>query len=114
MNILKKLPDYPETNYVAESKGDYIQIDLATPGYTASDITIESRENGIAVTGAPKKDIGEGRLVKGFTNFFALENPKKFDRANINAEIYNGILTIRVPVHEEFRSVKINIKQAEL
>jgi len=84
---------------------------MATPGYTAEEITIESRENGIVVTGSPKKSIGEGRLIKGFTNFFPLEDPKKFDRAHINAEIYNSILTIRVPVVEEFRSVKISIKQ---
>lgn len=111
MEILKKLPGYPETQFVAESKGEFIQIDMVAPGYTVEDITIEARENGIAVVGVPKKNIGDGRLLRGFTNFFPLEDHKKFDRKAVTAEIYNGILTIKVPVMEEFRSVKINVKQ---
>jgi len=111
MQILKKLPDYPEATFVAESMGDFLQVDILTPGYTVNDITIESRENGILAVGTPKKSLGFGKLVKGFANFFPLEDPKKFDRVKISAEIYNGILTIKIPVIEEYRSVKINVTQ---
>lgn len=112
MQILKKLPEYPPAQFVAESMGEYIQIEILAPGYTVKDLTIESRENGLVIIGLPKKGIGDGRLLRGFTNFFPLEDYKKFDRKNISAEIYNGVLTIKVPVVEEFRSVKINVSQA--
>jgi HSP20 family molecular chaperone IbpA len=112
MNILKKVPDYPETKFVAESKGDYIQVDMVAPGYTVDDLTIEARENGVLVVGKPKKSIGDGRLLPGFSNFFNLDDPKKFDRKNVTAEIYNGVLTVKIPVMEEYRTVKINVVQA--
>lgn len=109
MQILKKLPDYKEARYVSESMGEYIQIDIVAAGYTVEDLTIESRENGIVVVGNPKKTIGFGRIVRGFTNFFPIDDYKKFNREDIKAEIYNGIITIKLPVKEEFRAVKIKI-----
>ncbi len=109
MQILKKIPDYSEAKYVSESMGEYIQIDIQAAGYTIEDLTIESRENGIIVVGNPRKTIGFGKLVRGFSNFFPIDDYKKFDRENIKAEIYNGIITIKLPVKEEFRSVKIKI-----
>lgn len=111
MQILKKLPDYPAAEFVADSMGDHIRIDILAPGYTVDDITVEARENGIAVVGFPKKNVAGGRLLKGFTNFFDVVDPKKFDRKGASAEIFNGILTIKVPVLPEFQSVKIDIKQ---
>lgn len=109
MQIIKKLPDYLEAKYVSESMGEYIQIEIQAAGYTIDDLVIESRENGIVIVGNPVKTIGFGKLVRGFTNFFPIDNYKKFDRENIKAEIYNGIITIKLPVKEEFRSVKIKI-----
>jgi len=109
--LLKKLPAYPQTDFVAVSMGEYIQADFLAPGYTIEDITIEVRENGIAVIGSPKKNIGDGMLVKGFTNFLELHDHKKFDRKATTASLFNGILTLKVPVMEEFRTVKIEVKQ---
>jgi len=111
MQLLKKLPDYNPADFVADSMGDHVRIDILAPGYTVDDITIEARENGIAVVGNPKKTIGGGRLLKGFTNFFDIVDPKKFDRKAASAEIFNGILTIKVPVLPEFQSIKIEVKQ---
>ncbi len=111
MDILQKLPEFPKAHFVAESMGEYIKIEVVTAGYTIDDIKIESRETGIAVVGSPKKSIGSGRLVTGFTNFFPITNFKKFDRKSITASIYNGILTIQLPVLEEFRSVEITIAE---
>ena len=110
--LLKRLPDYPETDFVATSMGEYIQADFLAPGYTIKDVTIEARENGIVVIGTPKKNIGDGMLVKGFTNFLELYDHKKFNRKEATASLFNGILTIKIPVMEEFRTVKIEVKQA--
>lgn len=112
MEILKKLPSYPEATFVSESLGDLIRTEISAPGYTVDDIKIESRENGIVVIGTPNKSLGSGRLVRGFSNFLPIADYKKFERKDIKAAIYNGILTIDLPIKEEFRSVKITISEA--
>lgn len=109
MNIIQTERNYPETKYVARSLGEYIQIDMNAAGYSVDDITIEARENGVLVVGKPNKDVAGGELLKGFSNFYDLHDPKKFDRAAIQASLFNGILTLKVPVKEEFRTVKINV-----
>lgn len=110
MEILQKYPNYPEAAYVAESMGEYVEININAPGYTLEDLTIESRDTGVTVVGNPNKKVAGGKLVKGFKNFYPFDDPKKFDRAKISASIYNGVLTLQVPVAEEFRAVKISIK----
>jgi len=112
MNIISKAANYPETNYAAQSMGDYIQVDMIAAGYTVDDLTIEARENGILVIGKPKKNIGDGELLKGFSNFFDLVSPEKFDRKNVQAEIYNGVLSVKVPVLEKYRTVKVKVVTA--
>jgi len=112
MNVISKEFNYPETKYVAMSKGDYLQIDMIAAGYTVDDLTIEARENGVLIIGKPKKTVGEGELLKGFSNFFDFHNPEKFDRKEVKAELYNGILTVKVPVVEKYRTVKVKVIQA--
>jgi HSP20 family molecular chaperone IbpA len=112
--MIEKFPQYPEAEFVAESMGEYIKIEIVAAGYTRDDIKMESRENGILVVGSPKKTIGDGRLVTGFSNFYEILDYEKFERKNITASIYNGILTIQLPVKEEFRSVEITIAEGSV
>lgn len=109
MRVIDTESKYPDTNYVARSLGEFIQIDMVAAGYSVDDITIEARENGILVNGKPNKEVAGGELLKGFSNFFDLHDPKRFDRTGVQASLFNGILTLKVPVKEEFRTVKINV-----
>jgi len=110
--MINKRLEYSEAHFVAQSMGEYLKIEIVAPGYTIDDVKLESKENGILVTGEPKENIGDSRLVTGFSNFFEITNYKKFDKKTIKAFIYNGILTIHLPVREEFRAVNITIAES--
>lgn len=100
---------YPEAKYVAHSTGDTVVVVMAIPGYEKDKVTVSAKENGLTVSAEPVKEVGKGVLVVGFTNFYPVPDWKKFNKAAISAEYVNGILTVTLPVKDEFKAVKIAI-----
>jgi len=106
---------YPPYNI--EQAGDKkYRITLAVAGFSEDDLTIETKENKLTVTGKKteeKGDEGEGYLYKGiaerdFVHSFQLADYVKVTGANLD----NGLLTIDLEreVPEEMKPRSIEIK----
>ncbi|MCF8307607.1 MAG: Hsp20/alpha crystallin family protein [Bacteroidales bacterium] len=100
----------PKSN-IAEKDNEYA-IEIAAPGLSKKDITIEIEDDVLAVKSEKKEDPDVQYTLKefGYGNFertFSL--PEDIDQSNINASFEDGILTISLPKKEEVEAPKKEI-----
>ncbi len=99
---------------VYENKDDYVIVSKL-PGVAKSDINISIKDHTLKITGERKKDqydkanllLNERHNGKFERNFILNE---KVDMNNINAEMKNGLLMIKLPKSPESKPKKIEIK----
>jgi HSP20 family protein len=96
--------------------GDAYVIELIVPGLTAEDIDIEIVEKTIEIQGefkAQEEDVKYLRNERPSGKFRrVIRLPKLLNMEKSEADLKNGILTLRVPVAEEAlpKTVKIKVK----
>jgi HSP20 family protein len=100
---------------LAETSDAYL-VNVDVPGIPKDDITVNSQDGQLAISGDRKADetIEEANLVRcertvgHFYRSFAL--PRRVDAEKISAAYDNGVLRIRVPKTEDSkpRQIKVN------
>jgi HSP20 family protein len=85
------------------------------PGMKREDVDVELRGNELRITGEVKEEDtgeGEGKPLRRRRGRFAYRTslPADADADNVDAQLADGILTVRVPKAAQARSRKIEIK----
>ena len=99
---------------VIEEEGSYI-INAFVPGVKAEDVKIEVMEDVLSISGEFPYDQDEEAhylLREQPRGDFCrkLRLPKLINAAKAEAEVVNGVLTVKVPVAEEAKTKQIKIK----
>ncbi len=97
-----------------EETEDAYLVRAELPGMKSDDVDIELRGNELRITGEVKeeKQQGEGKPLRRRRGKFAYRTnlPADADAGNINAQLADGVLTVRVPKAAQARSRKVPIK----
>ncbi len=104
---------YPTTD-IYETKDDYA-FKLEVPGLSKDDLDIELNDNTLSITGEKKesKEVEQENVHRierysgKFSRSFSL--PRNIDSKQINANMKNGILELRIPKAEEQKAKAIPI-----
>jgi HSP20 family protein len=97
--------------------GDFFHVDFDLPGVTAESIEITVEKNILTVKAERHwvtetvETIVHERPVGTFTRQLFLG--ETLDTDNISATYHNGVLRLRIPVAEEARSKKVEVKSFE-
>jgi HSP20 family molecular chaperone IbpA len=112
---IPSVPSYPVSNYSILKDGSSL-IEIAVSGFDEDEILIEKVESKIIVKG--KKEKKEEKVKKYLykniaSRDFELEfqGSDSWDYSKIEAEIDKGILSIRIPLKEDFKPLEIPIKK---
>lgn len=98
---------------------DAIEVATDLPGIKAEDVDIEIRDNILTISGQTtqeeKSEDGNGRKyhrVERRTGSFArsVRLPCAVQQDSVDAELKDGVLTVRLPKAEESKSKKITVK----
>jgi HSP20 family protein len=105
--------EYPAINVFTGD--DEVLVKAELPGFEAGDIDVSVEQNTLTVRGGHPEDADEGRnyhrrerLAGQFVR--SLELPMNVDAGAVEAELKNGILTIKLPKVAEERMKKIEVK----
>jgi HSP20 family protein len=89
-----------------------VEADL--PGVQREDVNVEVRRNELAITGEVKEREREGilrRRTRKTGEFdYHITLPGEADAENIDAQLHDGILTVRIPKPEQERPRRIDVK----
>lgn len=100
---------YPPAN-IAENDDAYT-VEARVPGLTTADISVELEGRVLTIQGEHKREKAEysreERAAGKFARAFTFKHPLKAD--GIEANVKDGILTIRLPKAEESKPRKIAI-----
>jgi HSP20 family protein len=104
---------FPLVNLTEDNEAYYLRAEL--PGIAAGDLSIESTDNNIAISGERKipgaaqnaRYHRREREAGRFSRVIAL--PCRINRDKIEARLSDGMLTVTVPKAEEEKPRKINI-----
>jgi len=117
-NQLNRSTDgFPKHNVIKHSDYEYT-IQLAVAGCSEDDLTIESKENNLIITGAKRDDsdlnyIHKGITTKDFSRTFRLAEHTVVDGANLEHGILSIDLRVEVPEEKKPRTIHINDKTTE-
>jgi HSP20 family protein len=105
--------EYPAMNVYAGENDVLVEAEL--PGYEAKDIDVSVVQSTLTVRGERPDEAAEGRSYhrreRGFGKFVrSLELPFNVDGDGVEAELKDGILTIKLPRVVEERLKKIEVK----
>ncbi len=96
-----------------EDTTDAYLVRAELPGMKREDVDIELRGNELRITGEVKeeKEQGDGKPLRRRHGKFAYRTslPADADANNINAQLTDGILTVRVPKAAQARSRRVEI-----
>ena len=105
--------NWAETN-VYENNNGYVVVSKL-PGLSKDDVNITLKDNSLQISGERKKEEMKGESVHLIERFsgkfernFILND--KIDAGNIEAEMKNGLLMIKLPKSPETKPKKIEIK----
>lgn len=104
---------HPPINVFRDAQGYVIKLEV--PGYAPEDLTLESREQTLYVSGkraAPEEPAGGSyhRRERQAAEFQrSVQVPRDLDPSRSEATCRNGVLTVRVPVREEARPRRIDV-----
>ncbi len=98
-----------------EETADAYVVRAELPGMKREDVDIELRGNELRITGevkAEEKQQSAGKPLRHRHGKFAYRTrlPADADTENIDAQLANGVLTVRLPKAAQTRSRKIEIK----
>jgi HSP20 family protein len=104
---------HPPVNVFQDEQGAYV-VHVEVPGYKPSDLSIESRGQTLVISGKREEQALAGgihrRERRGGEFSRSLQLPRELDPSRAEASSSNGILTIRVPVREESRPRRIDVR----
>lgn len=102
----------PRTNLC--DAGEALELTMELPGIAKDAINIKLQGNYLEISGTRKSDVPNGyeahRLERGETSFtrsFTL--PTEIDTARVEAQLTNGILTLKMPKQEAAKPRQISI-----
>lgn len=76
-------------------------VELAVPGLTKEDITIETKDNLLIITGKKQAEGEQPKMLRKEFNHYGFERTFRLhgeaDASKVSAEYQAGILTIRIP-----------------
>ncbi len=105
---------FPLSNVLVNEKSGDMVVELALAGYNPEDISIEVEDSSIVIEGKaqnPKDGFKVFHRDIKQSNFKQrLPVSTKFDLSKLEAEFKNGILSITVPVSEERKPRKVDVK----
>ena len=112
-------PYYPRTDISTDDIG--LLIEVAIPGLSIEDITLELVESTVVIAGAHKTRALHSRYLSKelYTGHFYRRYPinnKLYDTSAITSEVVNGFLTVRIPykvVNNSNRITTINIQEVK-
>lgn len=103
----------PRTNLY--DAGDHLEMRIEVPGIAKEDLNVRIQGNYLEISGARKADAPEGytahRVERGamtFTRSFTL--PSEVDSGKVEAQLANGLLTLRLPKYEAAKPKQITIR----
>jgi HSP20 family protein len=101
---------------------DQFEIQIAVPGMSPKDISVEVTENDLLVKGEMKTEENEkNKEEKGEsytresqtgTLFRSIQFPTKIDPDKVKARIKDGVLNIAAPISQDAKSRKVTIQAA--
>jgi len=104
---------HPPVNVFQDEQGYVIHVEV--PGYKISELALQSRGQTLTISGKrEEKPPAQGsfhrreRRAGEFSR--ALQLPRDLDPSRAEASAQNGILTIRVPLREESRPRRIDVR----
>jgi HSP20 family protein len=103
---------HPPVNVFQDETGFVIHLEV--PGYRPEDLSIESRDQTLILSGkrqdeAPESGSYHRRERRGGEFSRSLQLPREVDPALAEASCRNGILTVRVPMREEAKPRRIQV-----
>jgi HSP20 family protein len=97
-----------------EEQDDAYVIEAEVPGVTKDDVNIELISNELMVTGEIKEREREGILRKRTRRIgrfeYRVRLPEQVDPDSVEAKLKDGVLSVRVPKHEQAERRKIQVK----
>jgi HSP20 family protein len=97
-----------------EEQDDAYVIEAEVPGVTKDDVNIELVSNELMITGEIKEREREGILRKRTRRVgrfeYRVRLPEQVDPNNVEAKLTNGVLSVRVPKHEQAERRRIQVK----
>jgi len=102
---------FPKHNVIKHNDYEYT-IQLAVAGCSEDDLTIESKENNLIVTGAKRDDsdlnyVHKGITTKDFSRTFRLAEHTVVDGANLEHGILSIDLRVEIPEDKKPRTIPI-------
>ena len=108
---LSKRGDFPKVEVYEGS--DEVEIRAIVPGIAVGDLDIQLENNNLVISGEKKNDHAEGTYIKKERLFGKFSKtvrlPYRVNPENINAELKNGILLVKLTKSEEAKPKKIQI-----
>jgi HSP20 family protein len=104
---------HPPLSVFRDEQGCVVHVEV--PGYKPSDLSVESHGQLLAITGKrvePEPAAGSfhRRERRGGEFKRTLELPRELDPSRAEATSRDGILTIRIPLREESRPRRIDVR----
>jgi HSP20 family protein len=97
-----------------EEQDDAYVIEAEVPGVKKDDVNIELISNELMVTGEIKEREREGILRKRTRRIgrfeYRVRLPEQVDPDSVEAKLKDGVLSVRVPKHEQAERRKIQVK----
>jgi HSP20 family protein len=97
-----------------EEQDDAYVIEAEVPGVTKDDVNIELVSNELTITGEIKEREREGILRKRTRRVgrfeYRVRLPEQVDPENVEAKLTDGVLSVRVPKHEQAERRRIQVK----
>ena len=97
-----------------EEQDDAYVIEAEVPGAKKDDVNIELISNELMVTGEIKEREREGILRKRTRRIgrfeYRVRLPEQVDPDNVEATLKDGVLSVRVPKHEQAERRRIQVK----
>ena len=97
-----------------EEQDDAYVIDAEAPGVKKDDVNIELISNELMITGEIKEREREGILRKRTRRIgrfeYRVRLPEQVDPDNVEAKLKDGVLSVRVPKHEQAERRRIQVK----
>jgi HSP20 family protein len=97
-----------------EEQDDAYVIEAEVPGVKKEDVNIELISNELMVTGEIKEREREGILRKRTRRIgrfeYRVRLPEQVDPDNVEAKLKDGVLSVRVPKHEQAERRRIQVK----
>jgi HSP20 family protein len=97
-----------------EEQDDAYVIEAEVPGVTKDDVNIELVSNELTITGEIKEREREGILRKRTRRVgrfeYRVRLPEQVDPDRVEAKLTDGVLSVRVPKHEQAERRRIQVK----